>query len=592
MKLRCLSFPMLVLVLLLVPHGVSSAAESGDVAWLHSERAAFARARAERRPVLLYLEAVWCHWCHVMDRQTYGDARVAALVARRYVPLRLDQDARPDLAARYRRYGWPATIVFDADGRELAKRRGYVAPDAFRRLLEAIAASPADYRAALEPAPAPPADGRLSTVVRTKLLAAHRLNDDPVRGGLKFEQKFLDRDAVEYSMTRAEDDPQEAAMARRTLGAARALLDPVWGGFYQYSTGGDWAHPHYEKLGVLQAEYLRIYALAYARFGERRDLGTARLVHRYLDRFLRSPQGAWYASQDADLRPGEHAAGYFALDAAGRRALGVPRVDRHLYARENGAIAEALATFAELTGDRSALDDARRSVRWALAHRALPGGGFRHDARDAHGPYLADALAMGRAFLALYRADADARWLRHAGEAAAFIERSFRHPQAGYVGSAGGGPIAPVRQLDENLSLARFANLLARYTGQQAQRAMAEHAFAYLAAPEVALSRFTDIGILLAADELASDPLHLTVIGAREDPNAAALFASVQRLPGWYKRADWWDRARSALPNPDVDYPPVKRAAVFVCTDRVCSLPLYTPAALTEHLQALHEPVD
>src|SRR5262245_20961477 len=120
-------------LLLLLATSAASAAPDAGVTWTRSESAAFERAGREQRFVLLYLEAVWCHWCHVMDHETYADAAVRQAIARHYVPLRIDQDARPDLASRYRDYGWPATIVFAPDGTEIVKRQGYIAPGPMAR---------------------------------------------------------------------------------------------------------------------------------------------------------------------------------------------------------------------------------------------------------------------------------------------------------------------------------------------------------------------------------------------------------------------------------------------------------------------------
>jgi uncharacterized protein YyaL (SSP411 family) len=365
-------------------------------------------------------------------------------------------------------------------------------------------------------------------------------------------------------------------MARKTLDGARALFDTAWGGVYQYSTYGDWQHPHFEKLATIQAQYLRIYALAAAAFGRDADQQAVRDIRRYLDAFLKSPDGVFYVSQDADLKPGEHSTEYFALSDAKRRSQGVPRVDQHVYSLQNGQIIEALATSAELSGDASELAEAKKAADWILANRALPGSGFRHDAKDAAGPYLGDTLAMGRAFLALYRASADRAWLARAAASADFIAANFARAQGGYVSAKSNGPIAATAQLDENISLARFANLLARYTGKPGHRAIAESAMRYLADPKVALAEVTDPGILLADDELHSDPLHLTIKAAKADPDAKPLFAAVQHLPQWYKRVEWWDKAEGDLPNPDVSYPSPKRAAAFVCTENRCSLPIYS----------------
>ncbi len=561
---------------------------SAGVPWLHDDSAAFARAKADHRYVLLYLEAVWCHWCHVMDHDTYGDAEIAQEIAAHYVPLRIDQDARPDLANRYRNYGWPATVVFAADGTEIVKRRGYVAPERFLRLLRAIVAdpSPETNEAASEAATAV-VGGQLDTATRAELQFRHRRTDDAELGGLKTDQKFLDRDSVEYALVgAAADDSDEAAIARRSLDAARALFDPVWGGVYQYSTDGDWQHPHFEKLATLQAEYLRIYALAWAALHRVEDRAAVLTIRNYLDAFLLAPDGGYYVSQDADLKPGEHSAEFFALDDAGRRARGIPRVDRHRYAQQTSAVAEALATWAEVSGDTKALTQAQAALRWVQSHRSRKQGGFRHDDKDDAGPYLADQLAVGRAALALYRADADRRWLTLAGNTADFIAMTFKDPAGGFVGAVSQGPIKAARQLDENLALARFATLLAHYSGQSAHRAIGEHALRWLAQPNVALSRLTEAGLLQADAEFSQDPLHVVVVGDKSDANAKVLFSSLQQLPGWYKRLEWWDRDEGPLPYADVEYPKLKRAAAFVCTSQRCSLPLYTPREITDFLAA------
>jgi uncharacterized protein YyaL (SSP411 family) len=561
------------------------------VAWLRSDTEAFQQAKADKRYVLLYLEAVWCHWCHVMDHETYADPAVQAIIEAHYVPLRIDQDLRPDLANRYRDYGWPATVVFAADGTEIVKRQGYVAPDRFLRLLRAIVADPSPEAADVADAESgtPAATGQLDAATRETLQRRHTDTFDAATGGLRLQQKFLERDSVEYALVRADaGDAAEAAKATASLDAARALFDPAWGGVYQYSTHGDWDHPHYEKLATIQAEYLRVYALASSSRKRDGDRAAVAAIRRYLDGFLQSPSGAWYVSQDADLKPGEHSDDYFALDDAKRRARGMPRIDKHEYAQQTGMIAEALATWAELSGDATALEQARRAVRWAKRERALPGGGFRHDRDDAAGPYLADTLALGRAFLALYRADADRRWLVDASAAADFIEAHFRVAGGGYASAVSRGPIEAVPQIDENIALARWANLLGHYDGKPAHRETGRHALRWLATPKVALERLTEAGILLADAESAADPLHLTVVGAKDDPAAAKLFSTLQQLPGWYKRIEWWDRAEGPLPNADVEYPRVKRAAAFVCTDRRCSLPIHDPDQVAEFLR----PVD
>ena len=188
-------------------------------------------------------------------------------------------------------------------------------------------------------------------------------------------------------------------MAAETLDAQLQRIDPVWSGVYQYSTNGNWQHPHFEKIMQFQAEDLRIYAEAYALWPDPKYLEAATKIRAYLHNFLTSPEGAFYTSQDADLVEGEHSADYFALNDAARRARGIPRIDQHIYTRENGWAINALATLAAVTGDASALAEATHAADWIIANRSLGKGGFSHDAKDAGGPYFGDQVYPASACL-------------------------------------------------------------------------------------------------------------------------------------------------------------------------------------------------
>ena len=119
---------------------------SGTEATIHWQtqwsEALFAQAAREHRFVLLDLHAVWCHWCHVMDAQTYSDRSVIALIGARYVAVSVDADSDPALASRYGDWGWPATIVLAPDGTEIVKRRGFIPPAQMAALLQAIIDDP------------------------------------------------------------------------------------------------------------------------------------------------------------------------------------------------------------------------------------------------------------------------------------------------------------------------------------------------------------------------------------------------------------------------------------------------------------------
>jgi uncharacterized protein YyaL (SSP411 family) len=186
---------------------VAFGAEPGEqIAWEGWSSDAFAQARREDKFVILDLQAVWCHWCHVMDATTYRDPRVIDLLKGRYVALKVDQDSRPDLANRYEDFGWPATVIYAADGTEIVKKQGYIAPDAMVRLLLAVMAdpSPVNYRDNVAAGPA--AGGALSEERRAALTQQWLKGYDDKAGGWGFSHKYLDADTVEFAMRRGHVD--------------------------------------------------------------------------------------------------------------------------------------------------------------------------------------------------------------------------------------------------------------------------------------------------------------------------------------------------------------------------------------------------
>ena len=220
-----------------------------------------------------------------------------------------------------------------------------------------------------------------------------------------------------------------------------------------------------------------------------------------------------------------------------------------------------------------------RAAQWIIAHRSLEGGGFRHGEKDAAGPYLGDTVFMARAFISLHAVTADRAWLRRAEEAVRFADARFRGDSS-YLTAIGAAALKPKPQVDENAAMARVANLLHHYTGKAEYRRIAEHAMRFVAAPVVVDWRGIQVGANLLADrEFTSPPLHLAVVGARDDPAAEALFRAALAHPATYKRVEWWDRREGPLPNADVPYPELEKAAAFVCTDRACSAPMFTPEA-------------
>lgn len=572
------------------------ASAAAGIHWqTHWNQALFAKAKTEHRYVLLDLHAVWCHWCHVMDDKTYTNSEVQKLIEAHYVPVSVDADSDPALTARYGNWGWPATIVLAPNGTEIVKRRGYIPAPGMIAMLKAIVA---------DPSPGPSVQptmkivetqqGQLSQAQHKTLNATFDKAYDVKYGGWGELDKYLDADATELLLERARDgDTQAAKRARQTLDQNLKLIDPVWGGVDQYADQVDWSGPHFEKLMSYQAGDMRLYAEAWALWKDPKYLQAAKAIRGYIKQFLTSPSGAFYTNQDADLSQKIPGHVYYALDNAQRRKLGIPHVDQHIYSNNNGWAIAGLCKYHDVTGDAEALKTARRAAQWILAHRALPGGGFAHGTnKSAHA--LGDTLAMGQAFLDLYRSTGTRIWLTRSEAALNYIDSHFHDSRGGYFDTAApAGAIGvftqTVRDVDHNIALVRLTNLAYQYSGDIKYQKMARSGMRYLTAPALMDSGRFLPGILLANRELGDAPIHITVVGGKSDSKAQALHAAALRYPAHYLRVDWWDRSQGPLPNPDVQYPKLSQPAAFACTDKACSSPVFKPARLAATVDALRK---
>ena len=135
--------------------------------------------------------------------------------------------------------------------------------------------------------------------------------------------------------------------------------------------------------------------------------------------------------------------------------------------------------------------------------------------------------------------------------------------------------------MDDQIQVARFMNLLNRYFGNDAYREQAAHAMRYLTGASVEMVRPLP-GVLLADEELAVEPTHITIVGHKDEARAQSLHALARALPARYKRLEWLDLREGNLPNPDVEYPDLGEPAAFACSNRICSYPSFT----AEELQA------
>ena len=472
--------------------------------WQKFNQQGFQRAKQEKKYIILDLVAVWCHWCHVMEKTTYHDPQVVKLINQYYIPTQADHDLRPDLAERYRDWGWPATVILAADGTEIVKRAGYIEPQDMARLLQTIIEDPSPESTTLSLPKNLSNSPLLTTELAQQLQQKHKNTYDTQLGSLKTAQKFIDIDSIKWDMHLYKTGDKSAKLrVEQTLDAAAQLIDPEFGGAYQYSTYGDWQHPHYEKIMYAQYKYLLAYSQACQLFDAKRFCQNAQKVADFLLDFLYSEdKGVFYTSQDADLKEGKKAHEYFKLNKKERLKLGMPRIDKHIYSAHNGQAIIGLLALYRATHDKKYLVVSRKAAQWIIDNRAITGGGFKHYKRDAAGPYLADTLYMGQALLDLYRATDEKLYLDKAKQAAQFMMTHFKNSQGGLVSAQDNGtPTKPLPRINHNIDAAVF--LIELYHAQPSERLKkaAAHIMKLLVTKKIVDDAYTEVGILLADTE-------------------------------------------------------------------------------------------
>ena len=499
-----------------------SGAPRGALAWASFEPATFTRAQAEKRFVLSDGAAEWCHWCHVMEATTYHDPEVRKVLDARFVAVKVDVDSRPDFEERYGEWGWPATVLMTADGREIGKYRGYLAPEKFVEILNAVVASRGAAEAGSQSEGAVEAKAPLAEAAIASVAAwtQKELDDrwDAREGGWGRPQKvpLAWDNAWELVLAKAGD-----ATARQrglfALDRQRAIIDPVWGGICQYSTDGDWLHPHYEKLMTYQAGAIDNYAAAFALTHDASWLRTAQAVRGFVDHFMTGPEGGFYTTMDADLnahetdKPYVLGKDYYAKSDADRRALGIPRVDTHEYGRENGLAIAAYVTLYEASGDATALAAAERAAQRILATHATDEGGVLHgphgEGESGKVVYLADNAAFGFALARLHEATHKPEYLEAARKIASLVTGELRDDKGGGFFSSTPDPDAigvfatRRKPFEDDVMAIRFLARMQRLAPNDATRDAIAHGIPVVATRPAIEDRGRMVGDLLLALE-------------------------------------------------------------------------------------------
>jgi uncharacterized protein len=306
------------------------------VEWHPWGEEAFARAQAEDKPILLDIGAVWCHWCHVMDRESYENAELAAILNEHFVAIKVDRDERPDVDARYQaavsaisgQGGWPLTAFLTSTGQPYFGGTYFPADDrygrpGFRRVLLTMAEVWRNRREeALESASSVMAaveqnegfsgrGGELNLGLVEKIVESVLKQFDARNGGFGSQPKFPHPGAIDLLIETATrtgaagkngEQAKEAAITTLTKMSKGGVYDQLAGGFHRYSVDERWVVPHFEKMLYDNTELLRNYVHAYQSFVLPEFAHVAKEIIGWLDGTMTDRErGGFYGSQDADI---------------------------------------------------------------------------------------------------------------------------------------------------------------------------------------------------------------------------------------------------------------------------------------------------
>jgi hypothetical protein len=292
---------------------------------------AFARAKAEDKPILLDVGAVWCHWCHVMDRESYESAEIAEILNTQFIAVKVDRDERPDVDVRYQaavaalngQGGWPLTVFLTPEGKPFFGGTYFPPQDAygrpsFQRILLAIAQAFRDQRDEVETQ----CEGLMHALAHSEGMVGHggefspRIVEQMVQaalgafdrdnGGFSHAPKFphppvLDLLIDWYARTGEEQVGKVVTTTLERM-ARGGVYDQLAGGFHRYSVDERWCVPHFEKMVYDNSELLKNYVHAWQAIGNPFFADVARDILRWLREWLSDrDRGGYYGSQDADI---------------------------------------------------------------------------------------------------------------------------------------------------------------------------------------------------------------------------------------------------------------------------------------------------
>jgi uncharacterized protein YyaL (SSP411 family) len=555
---------------------------AATIDWHPWNAAALQAARDQNKPVFLSIGYSTCHWCHVMDQESFSDQEIAAVMNAYFIPIKVDREERPDVDSAYMAAarklmsdpGWPLNVILTPDGQPffaaayIPKERLHVLLERFGKTWkehpEQITATAAMVMQSLTPEPAA---GDSTFAVETLTTAYQQLSDrfDAVNGGFLPAPKFPAAHQLMFLLRywKRSGDRHALEMVETTLRAMRrgAIWDAKRFGFHRYAVDAAWQEPHFEKMLCDQALLAMVYLEAYQATRKNEYARTAREIFTYVLRDLRAPNGAFYTAHDSDDRSAR---------------------DEKVMSDWNGLMIAALASGAVVLNDDAYAEAAKRAASVLLAPERLT-----HQAGST--AYLDDYAFVVWGLLNLYEATFEVRYLDKAIDLEDDALQRFRDDAGRFYLTANDSEkllVRPSETSDGSLPSGNSVQLmnlvrLARITGDT-RFEKAANDVVRTSADEVALIPSASAHLMSAFDFLIGPSFEVVLTGRDIRRMRRAVFSSfvpnkvVLRAEAGIARIAPFTKEQKAIGG---------KATAYVCTNHLCRLPSTDPRRVSELLE-------
>ena len=571
--------------------------KTDSIKWQDWDPSIFERARREDHLVFLYLSATWCHWCHVMEKESFEHPEVIRQLSAHFIPVRVDTDRRPDINNRYNMGGWPTVAILTPEGKVLTGETYLPVGSVLQMLLRVHK----DYRKEKSGQPgvsiekSEPKSYRTAGSPSGKIdpKSAYRFGDqikaafDTNFGGFSGPVKFPMPHVLELALLlhRRTGKPEFLQMMTQTLDGMRdgEIHDRVDGGFFRYSTSEDWDGPHYEKMLETQAGLLISYLSGFQATGDPRYRITAQEILRYVTTDLWNEKESWfYGSQSADPA-------YYQLPDEERYTVPSPPVDTTSYTHWNAWMVRGLFK-AGLILDETTYRSQALAVLDHLIKRCVNDEGVAchyFDGTASRFGFLADQAVLIHATLDGYEFTGEERWLEASRgtldcvierfwdqEADCFSDRVREPVEYGYLNQ-------PVHPLTENAQMAQALLRLEVLTGSEAYRSRAEKILSSFHERHRAY-RLHAASYAIAVDQFCHPPLVITILSSLGNHERESFIRAALNLEAPWISIEHLDTEIDAHRIEARGFPVTRETRAYVCSGQRCLPVVYDPEALKE----------